>query len=407
MLLVAVALAVLGAGPAAGTDASIGPAANRPAGAFMNLQYPLEGTRWRLSAYRDAGGMTTVLLSVVARLTLTGGRARAGVGCGPIRASYSLVEPPEPPEAQASQGPGASDAPTAPADGVGEPLLFSDIEPAERTCPVQSAVVGESLVEGLASASRFTIEPGSEPWQAVLRIHDEAGQEALTFRVDEASSLAHGQWLLPTAGEDPAVLAFDPTSEGRRSRGRVLGSTGCNSLSARYILEGSVLELRGLETSDLPCPPSLADDETRILEVLGAVSLLVDLPPGRLVLRDPRSGARLELASERPLEGPTWQLTRLPGRGPPGVTVTLRLEDGTLSGEGPCGPYSGAYRTNGLLIEISDLRVDDADCPRRGLERAWLRALRRTMFVDARGPGLLVQDASGRVLATLRRPGAL
>ena len=401
------------------------------------LSYALEGTRWRLVGYQDARdardgeAMSPVPPGVAARLTLRAGSGRAGVGCGPIRLEYSLAEPPAAPvaspsvepsqdlaaqsDAQASLAPRVSPregvavadpTPGASAARTSDPLRFVGVTPAERPCPVPSAAVEKVLVEALASAARFVIEPASDAWQAHLRIHDAEGQERLSFRVDDAWSLDSGQWLLPIAGTDPAVLSFDPSHAGRRSRGRVLGSTGCNSLSARYVLEGRVLGLRGLQTSDLGCPPALADDEARILAVLGAPSLLVDLPPARLVLHDPASGERLELASDRPLEGPTWLLSRLAGRELAGVTVTLRVEDGRLSGEGPCGPYSGAYRTNGLLLEVSDVGAGERACPRRSLERAWLRALRRTASVDARGPGLVLVDALGDALATLRRPGA-
>ncbi|CAN5625917.1 hypothetical protein BH24CHL9_BH24CHL9_12830 [soil metagenome] len=382
------------------------------------LEFPLEGTRWRLVGHRLDDGLTTVSPEVAARLTLVGGRARAGVGCGPVRASYSLVDPPTPavslepvpsgpiePAASESLGPSASASPRD--EGAGSTLRFEGIQPSERPCPVPTAAVGDALIEGLAASSRYVIEPGSEAGQATLRIQDAAGLDVLAFRVDDASSLPFGQWLLPIAGTDPAVLSFDPRSMGRRSRGRVLGSTGCNSISASYELQGSSLELRGLETSDLACAPSIAAQEAAVLALLRAEALVVELPAGRLILRDPRSGERLVFTSERPLEGPTWQLTGLGDRDLPDLTVTLRLEGGTVSGEGPCVPYAGTYRTNGPLIELSDLQVDEQACPRRGYERAFLRALRQTAFVDMRGPDLILQDAAVRAVATLRRPGAL
>jgi len=34
------------------------------------------------------------------------------------------------------------------------------------------------------------------------------------------------------------------------------------------------------------------------------------------------------------------------------VSETLRLDEGAVTGIGPCGTYAGRYRTNGILIGV-------------------------------------------------------
>ena len=185
----------------------------------------------------------------------------------------------------------------------------------------------------------------------------------------------------------------------------VVGSTGCNGLVADYVQRAAVLSFAELEITDAPCTPAAQKQQAAMMSVLDATVLLIDLPPDRLALTSGESGERLEFVSSTPLEGSTWLLVRIPGKPDPEGVVTLRLFDGRLSGEGPCGPYSGRYQTNGLLISISDVSGSDvADCDQVRRERQLLSALRRAVLVDKSTASLRLIDTFGRTVARFRHP---
>jgi heat shock protein HslJ len=257
-----------------------------------------------------------------------------------------------------------------------------------------------------------------------LVVRDAAGIEILRFEPDDVAALEAAEWRLSSyvkAGAsiaaDPdqvAVLAFRATERGaaeRRSSGEAVGSSGCNGFLATYTRAGDVLRFGELESSDAPCIPALQAQEAAILAVLGSPETILDLPADRLILTEPESEDRLEYVTSTPLEGTTWRLERLAGSpGRLGV-VTMRLSDGAVEGEGPCGSYHGTYDTDGSFITFRGVAAERSPerastCPRADRERALLRALTDTVLVDRSGPGLRLLDVRGRVVARFSPAGA-
>ena len=117
------------------------------------------------------------------------------------------------------------------------------------------------------------------------------------------------------------------------------------------------------------------------------------------------SGDRLDFANSSLLEGSTWLLERLPGRGSPRREVTLRLVDGIASGEGLCGSYAGTDESNGVIIRFSGLAGVDGSCPDAKAARRYLSALRRARFADLTRPSLRFLDKSGDMVVRFRDPG--
>ena len=85
-----------------------------------------------------------------------------------------------------------------------------------------------------------------------------------------AADLAETSWTLVSLGGAPvaegsgARLAFD-------SAGNVSGSTGCNSVSGTYALDGPSLTFGPLATTRMACEEALMAQETAVLEALAAV----------------------------------------------------------------------------------------------------------------------------------------
>jgi heat shock protein HslJ len=85
------------------------------------------------------------------------------------------------------------------------------------------------------------------------------------------ADLAGTSWTLVSIGDTPAIegagarLSFD-------SGGNVSGSTGCNSISGSYALDGSALTFGPLATTRMACEDALMVQEVAVLEALSGVS---------------------------------------------------------------------------------------------------------------------------------------
>ena len=85
------------------------------------------------------------------------------------------------------------------------------------------------------------------------------------------ADLAGTSWTMVSIGATPAIesaganLTFDPA-------GSVSGSTGCNSFSGSYALDGSALTFGPLATTRMACEENLMVQEAAVLEALAGVS---------------------------------------------------------------------------------------------------------------------------------------
>jgi len=82
--------------------------------------------------------------------------------------------------------------------------------------------------------------------------------------------------------------------------GSVSGNASCNAYAGRYTLDGAALAVAGLAPArERTCAPSLLHQESRFLEVLGAVQRVELLPTGALLLSG-SDGQTLRLFPESP-----------------------------------------------------------------------------------------------------------
>jgi heat shock protein HslJ len=397
---VIIGLGLLLAAPAAqAQDASPSPTALPSPGLLRPLALepdglpPLEGTTWRLVAHRRRE-MRTVGPEIAAWMTLRGGQLRGSTSCGRLSGRYG---------------------------DLGIALAVRPTVAKGGRCPKAAARVATSLASALEDASRFEIAGAAATAGAELIVRDADGREDLRFALDDAADLAAGDWELQgysVAGQsmaaDPlqtAVLAFRPTRDRelqRRSSGDIIGSTGCNGIVGRFRRQADVLTFPSLERTEAPCSTALAAQEAAIMAVLESPALTVDLPLDRLVLESATSGDRLEFVSATPLEGTTWLLSGLADVAAGGGTVTLRLASGLLSGEGPCGPFSGRYVADGVFLTTADVHpAGMTGCAREAEHRALLDALRQWAMLERDGPDLRLLDARGGLLATFAPAGAM
>ena len=327
-------LPVLGPGPGRVDLRRPCPLALQPHG-----RLPLQGTPWRLEAYRFRGDRA------VAR---SRGRGAHAAGPGTFDASGGCTRFERP-----LRG-GRQRHPLRAARAQGERLCRAD----------RDGAAGHGRRAAQGRQLRTGPRPGREPAIDSCCLARTA-HELLRFGLDDIGALEVGEWRLesytvdgqrtPADPGQPAVLSFRPDrrNEARRvSSGPASGSTGCNGFVAEFFRRADVMSFGELERTEAPCTPSMAAQEEAMLAVLDATSLRVALTPDQLVLTSSDSGDSLALRPARPLEGSTWLLTNVPGTAAIADPVTLQADRWRRHRRGALRPVFGELRQRRLLHHL-------------------------------------------------------
>ncbi|HEX5613787.1 MAG TPA: META domain-containing protein [Acidimicrobiia bacterium] len=173
-------------------------------------------------------------------------------------------------------------------------------------------------------------------------------------------------FIAQSVTEDGAPRALVAGTEIRFTfRDGTLGaSAGCNTLGADYTIDGGVLRIDSVSTTEMGCDEPRHDQDSWLaafLESRPAVTVAGD----ELTLANATTTIALldrEVADpDRPLEGTTWVLdTVIDGdavsSGPIDEQLTLTIADGALTATLPCNELSA-------VVEVGDdqvLRLTDA-----------------------------------------------
>jgi heat shock protein HslJ len=353
---------------------------------------PLEGTPWRLEGYHYRDREAEPGPEVASFIRFDASSFEGSGGCSRVRGRYGLVGP---------------------------ALKINLEQLGTRPCAEQLALVQQAVESGLKRATAYELVPGAAPVDDKLLIRAASGEELLRYGLDDLALLDGAEWLLESytvggdvvaaSGEQPAVLSFRPDKEAyykRLQTGRLFGSSGCNGIVAAFFRHADVLSFAELERTDAPCTTELAAQEAAMTAVLEATAIGLDLPYDRLILTSMDSGERLELTSQASLEGSTW-LLQSPAFGATGSRITLRLANGLVSGEGPCGSYSGAYATDGVFVTFRNLQgARDQTCPELRQEKALLDDLRAAAILQRTSDQLRLLDARAVKTLVFTRPSA-
>lgn len=159
---------------------------------------------------------------------------------------------------------------------------------------------------------------------------------------------------LPTAPAGVAITAeFD--------NGRIAGSSGCNSYSGTYRLDGGSLTIEeGIAGTQMACEPTVSAAEAAYLERLPRTARY-EVTGSRLDLLNAADEIILSYASARPSLAGTWDAvgyrtptavtSPIPGRE---ITVSFGT-DSRLTGNSGCNDFAGTYTVNGSGITIAGL----------------------------------------------------
>lgn len=231
---------------------------------------------------------------------------------------------------------------------------------------------------------------------------------------DQGGSLAGTTWRLTDAGgtaaTDEAVAALTFADDGT-----VAGTTGCNSLTGPFTVEGDSITIGPLATTRALCTSqALQDQETALLAGLEAASSW-SIEGDVLVLSDEGGTAVATFARYEPSLAGSWAVTGY-NDGSGGVTslvagteIALTFgEDGTVSGTSGCNDYSGTYESEGDSLSFGAIAVTGRECLAEGVmeqETRFLAALSAVETWRVFGSALELRGAGGSIQVTARPAG--
>lgn len=224
--------------------------------------------------------------------------------------------------------------------------------------------------------------------------------EGTSWRLTDAAGV-------PASDEAGAFIGF-------ADDGTVAGTTGCNSFTGPYVMDGGSIDVGPIATTRALCPSdSLAAQETALLAGLEAAtewSIAGDV----LTLTDDQ-GLTWSFERYEPTLTGGWSVT---GYNTGSEAVTSLLEgtqitlvfgdDGTVSGESGCNVYSGTFEADGESLTLGTLASTERACLEEGImeqESLYLAALQAAETWQVLGSRLELRDAGGNLLVTAETAG--
>lgn len=192
--------------------------------------------------------------------------------------------------------------------------------------------------------------------------------------------------------------------------GSVSAHAGCNSMSGPYAIDGDVLLVDGLATTEIGCDPDRHDQDQFVADLLTAAPT-VDLDGDSL--RVATTSARLEMVDrsvadpDPPIEATTWALDGLVegdavSSVPEGAraTITFDRATSTIRLQGPCNDGGVPYDTGTAPdVEQGEVQIGAAEVEQEGCEGPAGEVEAHLLEVFA-GPLVVVAVESGTLTIT-------
>ncbi len=168
--------------------------------------------------------------------------------------------------------------------------------------------------------------------------------------------------------------------------GNLAASAGCNTMSGTYTLDGDVLRVAGVATTEMGCDPDRHAQDDWLFGFLSSGPTL-QLTGNDLLLTGGDTILQLidrTIAEpDRPLEGTLWVVDSvIQGSGvssvPPGVVATFRFTaGGQLELDTSCNAGGGVVRVEGSSLQFEPIVLTKRGCEgdRAGMERAVVAVL--------------------------------
>ena len=226
--------------------------------------------------------------------------------------------------------------------------------------------------------------------------------------------LTDSPWLLVELGGEPPLPDTQITAE-FDDESRVGGTSGCNSYSTSYAVDGNQIELgEEMIGTLMACPDPVMEQERAYLEALSAAATF-EIVEDELTLFDTDGNplARYQAVSQN-LAGTSWEVISY-NTGTQAVTsviigteITAEFsEEGQLSGNASCNQYNTTYETDGNKIKIGPAAVTRMLCSEPdGImeqEARYLAALETAETYKIQGLNMEMRTSEGSLLASFKR----
>lgn len=219
----------------------------------------LEGTMWRMTAFRNADGeIVETLLDVKSTAEFKDGRVSGKAACNTYGGPYELD---------------------------GNKISFGLMETTLMACPEPIMAQETGYLAALASADTF--EVGEE----TLTFFDADGNTVLEFAVLEPASLVGTNWLLISynngRGGMQSLIAGSEVTVNFDEDGGMSGSAGCNDYFGRYEATEDSIGIEELENTEMFCadPEGVMEQESQYLLSLQNAAVYT-IRDDRLEIRD-------------------------------------------------------------------------------------------------------------------------
>jgi heat shock protein HslJ len=221
-------------------------------------------------------------------------------------------------------------------------------------------------------------------------------------------------WLLIELEGEPPIPNTQITAE-FDEEGRVGGTSGCNSYSTTYTVDGNRIKLgEEMIGTLMACPDPVMEQERVYLEALGA-AVTSEIVDNELTLFDTDGNplARYQAVYQE-LADTSWEVISY-NTGTQAVTsviigteITAEFsEEGQLSGNASCNQYNTTYETDGNKIKIGPAAVTRMLCSEPdGImeqEARYLAALGTAETYKIQGLNMEMRTSEGSLVASFRR----
>ena len=229
--------------------------------------------------------------------------------------------------------------------------------------------------------------------------------------------LTENIWLLAELNEEPPLPGTSTTAEFSED-GKVAGSSGCNSYSTTYAVDGDQIEFgEQIASTMMICEEPIMEQERAFLDALSN-STRFEIVNDDLVLYDAGGGELARFAAvDQGLAGTTWEVVAYNNGKEAVVSVINSTQitadfdaDGQITGTAGCNNYFASYETDGERISIGQagatLMVCNEPAGIMEQEQLYLAALETAARYRIDGDTMEMRTADGALVANFLRVAA-
>jgi len=298
---------------------------------FVSSAKPLTDTNWVLVSYGDPASPQAVPAdTVITAVFSADGYVSGSSGCNQYNATYTVRD---------------------------QQMMIGPVAMTQMACPT-GMDIEQAYLSSLGTAQQYAIQ-GLE-----LTITYNQGAGVLTYSAASAP-LEYSLWTLlmmngqPVAAETPITAVFTPGET--PDAGVISGSSGCNTYSAGYTLDGNNLTVQPAAMTMMACATGM-ETEQAYLQAL-QTSTTYEIFADKLVLTNPTGNLTYQL-NRTPLAGALWRLVSMgdvtnpqpPVQGSNFAAQFSRIPgapSGVLTGTTGCNEYTSAFAASADVIKVN------------------------------------------------------